>query len=200
MTRTADARPLGLAVALIVLGLVGFVAAFALTLDKFALLENPDTPLSCNFSVLIGCGTNLNSAQGEVFGFPNSLLGLAFWAGVITVGAALLAGASFDRWFWVLFALAVVGATVLVVWFISESLFVLRVLCPWCMVTWAVTIPVFWLVVLHALRSGTIRAPHVIRRVAGGAYAWVPMITLVCYLIVFALAQWQLDVLSEFFR
>ena len=200
MTRTAAARPLGFAVALIVLGLVGFVAAFALTLDKLALLENPDAALSCNFSVLIGCGTNLNAAQGEVFGFPNSLLGLAFWAAIITVGAALLAGATFDRWFWVLFVLAVAGATALVVWFISESLFVLRVLCPWCMVTWAVTIPVFWLVLMHTLRSDRIRAPIAIRRFAGSAYAWVPLITLVSYIIVVALAQWQLDVLSEFLR
>ena len=48
---TMTQRSLGLPLSLLSLGVVGFVAAFALTLDKFALLENPDAQLGCNFSV-----------------------------------------------------------------------------------------------------------------------------------------------------
>lgn len=193
-------RPIGLPLALIGLGVIGFIAAFALTLDKFALLENPDAQLSCNFSVLIGCSTNLNSPQGEVFGFPNSLLGIVFWSATITVGVALLAGAALSRWFWVLYALGAAGSLAFVIWFISQSIFVLHVLCPWCMVTWAVTIPLFWIVVLHAARSGAIPLPESARRSASAVFGWIPFITLACYLVVGALAQWQLDVLGQFIR
>ncbi len=192
-------RPLALALSLIILGAIGFVAAFMLTLDKFALLENPDAQLGCNFSVLVGCSTNLNSAQGEVFGFPNSLLGIVFWTATITIGAALLAGTALARWFWVLYALATAGSLALVIWFISESLFVLHVLCPWCMVTWAVTIPTFFVVVLHAMRSGVIPLPPATRRFASAAFGWIPLMTLVSYLIIAVLAQWKLDVLNAVF-
>ncbi len=70
-----------------------------------------------------------------MFGFPNSLLGIVFWSATVTIGAALLAGAVFARWFWVLYAITTAGSLALVVWFISQSIFVLHVLCPWCMVT-----------------------------------------------------------------
>lgn len=182
------------------LGVIGIWAAFALTLDKFALLENPQADLGCNISVLVGCSTNLNSAQGEVFGFPNPLLGLAFWSATITVGVAMLAGATFARWFWAIYALAATASLALVIWFIGQSVFVLHVLCPWCMVTWAVTIPMFWVVVLHSMRSGAIPLPPAGRRIAGVLFSWIPIITLGCYLIIAVLAQVQLDVLSEFIR
>lgn len=198
MTSTEPPRSRALAPTLILLGIIGFVAAFALTLDKFSLLENPDAQLGCNVNALIGCSTNLNSAQGAVFGFPNSLLGIVFWSVTITVGAALLAGATLSRWFWALFAIGAAGSLALVVWFIGQSLFVLHVLCPWCMVTWAVTIPLFWVVVLHAARSGAIPLPQAARRFAHAMLGWVPLITLLCYLTVAGLAQWRLDLLGQF--
>lgn len=48
-----NSRPLTLSISLIVLGVIGFIAAFALTLDKIALLENPNADLGCNISVLV---------------------------------------------------------------------------------------------------------------------------------------------------
>jgi uncharacterized membrane protein len=190
-------RPVAMAIAILVAGALGLVASLALTLDKIALLEKPDAQLTCNFSVLIGCSTNLNSAQGAVFGFPNSLLGLMFWPAVLAVGIALIAGADFADWFWVLFGLGTIASLALVVWFIGQSVFVLHALCPWCMVTWAVTIPLFLVVTLHALRSGAIPVPAPLRRAAAATYAWIPLITLLSYVVVAVLAQWQLDVLAQ---
>lgn len=196
----ATSRILGVSLSLIVLGIVGFIASFALTLDKFALLENPQADLGCNFSVLVGCSTNLNSPQGEIFGFPNSLLGIVFWSATIVVGVAMLAGATFAKWFWAIYTLAAAASLGLVIWFIGQSLFVIHVLCPWCMVTWAVTIPVFWVLLFHSLRSGVIPLPPAARRVANALFAWVPLIVLLCFLIIAVIAQVQLDVISEFIR
>lgn len=182
-------------ITMLVTGIVGIAASFALILDKLALLENPDAPLSCNFSVLIGCGTNLNSAQGEVFGFPNPLLGLVFWSAVVTAGVAMLAGGRFASWFWAILGVGVVGAFALVVWFVAQSIFVLRVLCPWCLVTWAVTIPLFLVVVLHVMQSAT--APRWCRTWGVALFRWIPLLTLLAYFTIAALAQWQLDVIGE---
>lgn len=186
-------RPVALAIFLVVAGVAGFGAAFALTLDKFALLEDPGAQLSCNFSVLIGCSTNLSSWQGELFGFPNPLIGIAGWSVVITVGAAILAGARLARWFWIGLNLGLAGALAFVIFLIAQSIYVLDVLCPWCMITWAATIPAFLTVTLYTLRSGILPAPASLRRVAAGAYRWVWAIVVVAYLVVAIAAQLQMD-------
>lgn len=188
--------PVEVPIVLLVTGAIGLTASLALTLDKIALLENPNAQLTCNFSVLVGCSTNLNSAQGAIFGFPNPLLGLVFWSAVSAIGVALLAGARLAGWFWALFHLGTAASLALVVWFIGQSVFVLRVLCPWCMATWAVTIPLFLVVTLHATRNGAIPVPAPLRRAAAATYAWIPLITLLSYVVVAVLAQWQLDVLA----
>ncbi|MEO6825900.1 MAG: vitamin K epoxide reductase family protein [Microbacteriaceae bacterium] len=196
-TSRTESRPVVLAISLIVLGVIGFCAAFLLTLDKFTLLENPNAQLSCSFSVLIGCAKNLGSWQGAILGFPNPLIGIACWPAVIAVGVAILAKARFSRWFWVLFNIGVTAALVFVVWLISESIFVLGVLCPWCMVTWAVTIPTFLAVTLYNLRSGNIPVPASVRRTAKTLSGWIPLLTLASYIIIVILAQVQLDALNH---
>lgn len=190
-------RPIGLAVFLILAGVAGFGAAFALTLDTFALLENPGAQLSCTFSVLIGCSTNLSSWQGELFGFPNPLIGIAGWAAVTTIGAAILAGARPARWFWIGLNLGLAGALALVIFLIAQSIYVLDVLCPWCMVTWVVTIPAFLAVTLFNVKSGNLPASASVRRSAARAYSWCPAITVACYVVVAVLAQLQMDVINR---
>lgn len=190
-------RPVGLAVFLVVASAIGFLAAFALALDKFALLENTNAQLSCNFSVLIGCSTNLSSPQGAVFGFPNPLIGLAGWSILGTIGAAILGGARLSRWFWLCTNLGVAAALALVIWLITQSIFVLDVLCPWCMVTWAVTIAGFWAVTLYNLKTGRIPAPASVRRWAARASSWIVVITLASYLVVAVIAQLQMDFLNR---
>lgn len=192
-------RPTALAIFLVVAGLIGLWAAFELTLDKFAVLENPDTNLSCNFSVLVQCGKNLGSWQGSVLGFPNPVLGLGGWTATVAMGAGILAGGIFRRWFWLLFNLGVVGALVLVIFLIYSSIYVLNTLCPWCMLTWIVTIPTFWAVSLFNLKSGNIPLPERARSFFATVYGWVPIITLVSYLVIALLAQLRLDWIHQLF-
>jgi uncharacterized membrane protein len=190
-------RPLGLATFLIVSGLIGFSAAFLLTLDKIAVLTNPDAQLSCNFSVLIGCSKNLASWQGAILGFPNPLIGIAAWSVVITIGAAIVAGATFKRWFWIAFNAGFVGAISFVLWLITQSIFVLDVLCPWCMVTWAVTIPGFLAITLYNLKEGNIPVSPSVARFAAAAYSWLFVITIGCYIIFAVVAQVNMDFLNR---
>ena len=195
-TQTAR-RPIALGVFLIVAGAVGWYAAFALTMEKFVTLTDPTEVLGCDFSFLVQCRANLESWQGSLFGFPNPIIGLAAWIAPVVVGVALLAGARFARWFWVAFNLGIVAALVLVMWLISQSVFVLGTLCPWCMVTWAVTIPLFWAVTLYNLSQGNLPVPERVRKVASALYGWVPAITLASYLVVAVVAQLRLDVLGN---
>ena len=115
----------------------------------------------------------------------------------LVVAAALLAGATFPRWFWIVFNLGVAGAMLLVMFLISQSILVLGTLCVWCMLTWAVTIPVFWMVTLKNLGDGVFGLPARARAFFGAAYGWTPVITFVCYLAIVLLAQWRLDLFDH---
>lgn len=197
-TRT-HTRPTAVAVWLVLAGVIGWWAAFALTTEKFHLLANPGATASCDFSPLVQCGKNLDSWQGAVFGFPNPIIGLAGWVAPIVVGMAILARARFARWFWWLFELGIAFAFAFVIWLIIQSIFVLGTLCPWCMVTWAVTIPTFYVVTLHLLRSRLLPASQGLRRAADTLMRWVPLLTVVSYAIVAIVAQVRLDVLGALF-
>lgn len=197
ITHKALQRHRVLGVGLIVGGLLGLVAAFALTLEKFAVLEHPTQQLSCNISALIGCGVSLDSEQGALLGFPNSMFGLMFWSALITFGLVAVWG-DLSRGMWVLLAAGMTGAFALVVWFIVQSIYVIGVLCPWCMLTWVVTIPLFITVVLHVLRSGALPAPLAVRTAARALYSWWPVVSLSIVVIIVILAQTRLDVLRSF--
>jgi uncharacterized membrane protein len=191
------ARPVALAVFLVVAGALGLLAAFELTLEKILTLSDPGYVPACNVGVLVGCSVNLGSDQGSVFGFPNPLIGLMAWPVVITTGMAILAGARFARWYWIGLNVGVTGALAFVIWLIAQSIYVLDVLCPWCMLTWAVTIPVFWVVTLRNVREGVIPASERVRRIAGTLMGWVAVITIACYAVVILLAQAQMNAIPR---
>ena len=197
---TETKRPIGLAIFLIIVGVIGWLAAFALTLDKFTTLENPNAHLTCDVNPLVGCAKNLASWEGSVLGFPNPIIGLACWVAPIAVGVGILAAARYRRWFWMLFNVGVLGAIVLVVFLIYTSLYQLYVLCPYCMITWVVTIPTFWTVTFYNLKEGNIPTNERTRAFFGTLYGWIPLITLVCYAIVAILAQVQVQWIPNAFR
>ena len=188
-------RPWILAIFLIVTGAIGWFAAFELIVGKFELLENPKTDLACDFSVLVQCGKNLDSWQGRVFGFPNPLIGLGGFVVPISVGVGLLAGARYARWFWIAFNVGLAGALAFVIWLISQSIYDLGTLCPWCMVVWMVTIPLFWSITARNLALGVYGAR--LRRFGGMLRTWVIPISIVCYAVIVLLAQLELDALTR---
>ena len=135
-------------------GLVGAVAAFVLVIEKISLLNDSEYVPSCNLNPILNCGSIMRTDQAEVFGFPNPIIGVAVLPVVAATGAALLAGARLARWYWLaLQAGATLGAA-FVAWLIFQSLYRIGALCPYCMVVWAVVLPVFWYVTLRNATSG----------------------------------------------
>jgi uncharacterized membrane protein len=135
-------------------GIVGTAAAFALILDRIALLKDPAFVPSCTISPLLPCGSVMTSPQAEVFGFPNALIGLVAFPIVTTVGVVALAGGSIPRWVWLGLQVGTVGGLVFVHWLIGQSLYAIGTLCPYCMIVWIVTITVFCYTTLHTPDGG----------------------------------------------
>lgn len=180
---------------LVLCGGIGLTASMALSVEKIEKLANPDAGLSCDFSVLVQCTANLDSAQGAAFGVPNPFLGLIGFALVLGIGVSVLAVPHFARWFWVLFNLGVAGAFAFVVWLIGQSIYVLGTLCPWCLVVWVTTIPLFLFVTARNLREGVFGARA--QRVGAALWPWMTLVTVAGYLVVAFLAQLRLNVLAS---
>ncbi|MFC9768899.1 vitamin K epoxide reductase family protein [Rhodococcus jostii] len=142
-------RPAGLA--LIVLGGIGLAAAGALTVERFNLLIDPTYVPSCSINPIISCGTVMTTPQAALFGFPNPLLGLVAYTIVITTGVTALTGAVLPRWFWAALTIGVFLGEVLLHWLIFQSLYRIGALCPYCMIAWAITLPILIITTDHAL-------------------------------------------------
>lgn len=157
-------------------GTVGLIAAVVLLVEKIALLEDPSYVPSCSINPILSCGSVMRTSQAEAFGFPNPIIGVSGFAGVATVGVALLAGAAASRWFWFALQAGVVFGVGFVHWLIFQSLYRIDALCPYCMVVWAVMIPVFWYTTLRNLGASSLvrhRPVHLVRDLHGvGLTLW----------------------------
>lgn len=137
-------------------GLLGILCSFLITIEKIKLIANPSYIPSCNINPFISCGSVMKTPQASLFGFPNSLLGILGFSIMLTVGMAELAGAKFKKWFWVTAEIGITLAVIFVYWLFYQSVYRIGALCPYCMVVWAVTIPMFWYLTLYNLEEKNI--------------------------------------------
>lgn len=153
----AGGAPASFAWLYVIGGIVGLFASMELVLAEIALVRDPNAALSCDFNPAVGCGNSLTTWQSHLFfGIPNALVGTALFGIVIAVGLMFLAGARVRPWFWQLMSAAVVGGLAFVAWFAWQSISVFGILCPWCMVTWAVVIVLTWNTLGRAAQTGAL--------------------------------------------
>ncbi|WP_245631505.1 vitamin K epoxide reductase family protein [Curtobacterium ammoniigenes] len=154
--RTLDGRrPWGMAVFLVVTGFVGLYGAFSLVLDEFTKAAHPHAVLHCDVNPFISCSDVMASWQGHLFGFPNPVIGVMGFVAPIAVGVMLLSGGILRaRGFWAAFNAGVFLAWVFITWLFTQTVWAIGALCPWCMLVWSMTIPMFWILTLWNLRRG----------------------------------------------
>lgn len=180
----------------VALGAVGLFASFELLTEYIKTLVEPGYAPNCNLSVLVTCGPNMGSWQGSLFGFSNTIIGVAAFMAPIIIGMALLAGAAFKTWFWRLYALGLAGGYVFITWLAYQSIFNLNTLCPWCMVVWLTMIPLWWVSIAKLLADGKLGG---LRGFGASMLQWSWVLILLNYLLIAAIAQFRLNWLfSEF--
>jgi uncharacterized membrane protein len=124
-------------------GLLGLLAAFILSVEKIHLLQNPGAVLSCSFNVVLDCSTVMKTWQASLFGFPNSFIGLMGYSVVVTVAVIGLAGAKLPKWFWRIALICYGLGAIFAYWLFFNSVYVIEVLCPWCLLVTLATTLVF---------------------------------------------------------
>jgi uncharacterized membrane protein len=174
---------------LIVGGILGLIAAFELTVEKVRVLADPTYVPACDLNPVLSCGSVIITPQAEVFGFPNPVLGLTGFALVVTLGVLLAGGVAMPRWVWLgLNAGALLGFG-FVQWLVWQSLYSIGSLCPWCMVVWTVTAPIFVWVTSANLLSGRLPTPA----------SWSSAVSALVGLRGLILAAWYVVVLGLIF-
>lgn len=177
---------------LLIGGLIGWIASLELQVGKEFLLANPGGSLACDVNPFISCGNVMMTWQSSALGIPNMAIGLAGFAIMGVIGALMISRAQLPSWFrW-----ARLGGMTFAFGYVHflaiSTIFLIRALCPWCMVIWTVTAPMFFATLARTIENGDLRPPaplaNLLRR-------WV-VLTLLWYLLVIVVialafrAQW----------
>ncbi|MDV6278372.1 vitamin K epoxide reductase family protein, partial [Rhodococcus erythropolis] len=72
---------------------------------------------------------------------------------VITTGVITATGAILPRWYWAALTTVTLFGEIMLHWLIFQSLYRIGALCPYCMVAWAITAPIFVITVDRALAT-----------------------------------------------
>ena len=165
--------------------IAGFIASFLLTVDKIKILKDSQFNPSCNISEVLNCKSVMLSKQAEVFGFPNSLIGIGAFAIFIAVAVAILGGVRFPTWFWSLALIGVVLGILFSHWLAYQTTFVIGALCPYCMIAWFGTLLILSSVIQEILRGKSERTEDENGKVAIGKliefmplfhFVWIAMV------------------------
>jgi uncharacterized membrane protein len=140
---------------MLVFGVTGLISAFDLSVEKLHLLEHPGAVLSCSINLVLNCSTVMQTWQASVFGFPNSYIGLMAYPVVITVAVAGLSGVQFKRWFLIVANICYGLGLIFAYWLFFNSVYVIQVLCPWCLVVTFSTTLIFASLMHLNLRENT---------------------------------------------
>ncbi|PYE18656.1 putative membrane protein [Williamsia limnetica] len=133
---------------LAVCGIVGLIASFTLTVEKFELASDPGYVPSCSINPVVNCGSIMDTSQAAVFGFPNSLLGIAGFAALLAV--AVMMGRTPQRFVLIGLQVGLTAALVFVHWLMFQSFYRIGALCPYCMAVWVAVVLAFWYVSLRS--------------------------------------------------
>lgn len=112
---------------------VGLLASLILSIEKLQLLENPNAVLPCTVNVFLNCATVMSTPEASLFGFPNSFIGLMAYSVLLTVAMAYMFGAKMPKAFMALAQLGVTVEIIFAYWLFFDSVFVIQVLCPFCL-------------------------------------------------------------------
>jgi uncharacterized membrane protein len=135
-------------------GVIGLVASFSLAYDKIKVVANPHYIPNCDLNPVLSCLSEMNSKQASIHGIPNPFFGIVIFSMLVMFSLALLAGAVVKRWLWVAAQAAATVGVIFMHYLFFEAAFRIHSICPWCFVTWMVTIPIFFGVTIYNLRVG----------------------------------------------
>lgn len=152
-------------------GLIALISSAILVYERLQIYIDAGHSTVCDINALLSCGTVMRTPQAEAFGFPNPFIGLVGFSIVVTIGAAMMAGAQFKKWFWVCMDIGLAAATAFIMWLWYQTTFQINALCLFCMIVWIMTITLFVKTTVRNVSAGVIPAAQSMRESARG-WSW----------------------------
>jgi len=155
---------------LIVGGTIGLIASLILSYDTLKISANPHYAPACSLNPVLSCGSVINATGDHLFGLPYPFFGIAVFAVLITVGASMLAGAVFKRWFWLGLQAGAILGLCSAYWLLFKSVHVIHALCPYCLTVDIFTTIMVWYITLYNIDQKNIRLP---KGQTQAVYVWI---------------------------
>ncbi len=130
-------------VAMLISSVLSLIASLVLSIDAWKLAAKPNSKFACDINAVVSCGKVAKSWQSTLLGFPNAFLGLMTEPVVITVAIAGLGLVTFPKLFLKIAHVVYGAGLVFALWLLSQSFFVIKAFCPWCLLVTVSTITVF---------------------------------------------------------
>ncbi|CAN5416841.1 vitamin K epoxide reductase family protein [soil metagenome] len=140
---------------MLVFGIIALSAAFTLSVEKVQLLENPSTTLDCSINLVLDCSRVMQTWQSHVFGFPNMYIGMIAFPIIIAIALLGLSNVRFPRWFLIGGNIGYLMGTIFSYWLFFQSVYVIEILCPWCLVVTFSTTLLLAMMTHYNLRENT---------------------------------------------
>ena len=174
-TRITNALPF----MLIFIGSIGMIASVTLIREKLELLKDPNHVASCSISPIVACSPVINSPEAETGGIPNPIYGVFSFGAFLIAGMSMLAGAKFAKWWWQTLWAGSFAGFAFVLYLVHGSVFEVKALCIYCMVTWTMVIPNFYYLTLYMIEYEYFRLPKNMKKFVESNHALFPLLTYV---------------------
>ena len=184
-----DLKKQNLAAFIMLLGSgLGLLASFVLSIEALELAKNSHAVLSCDFSSALSCSAVANHWSAAILGFPNSFIGVMTLPVMVTIAAALLAGAKFPRWFMFAAQIGVSVGFIFALWMFYMSFVEIGMLCPWCLTLDVGMLLIFGGMTRYNILTGVI-AGKKLKKFAQNDYDIVLLVTIIALAVVMILTK-----------
>ena len=153
-------------VSMLVGAIASLIASFVLSMEAIELARDPEAILSCSINIVLNCAKVGLHPSAQLFGFPNSFLGMIAEPVVITVAIAGLSGVKFPRLFMFVAQIFYTLGLLFAFWLFGQSYFVIGALCPWCLLVTATTTFVWFAITRYNIRENNLYLPKKAARAA----------------------------------
>lgn len=136
--------------------ILGLVASFTLSIEAIQIAKSSNVVLPCDISAALSCGAVGRHPTASMFGFPNAFIGVISFSVILTVAVAGLMSTRFPKLFMYLAWAGALAGFVFAVWMFLISVFVIGVLCPWCLTTDVATLVVLWALTRYNIRENNL--------------------------------------------
>ena len=179
---------------------VALIAAVVLSYEALLLARDSGAVLSCDINAVISCAAVSNHWSASILGIPNSFIGMVLLPIVMTIAVSLLFGVKFPKWFMRATQLALFAGILFAGWMFYMSVYVIGILCPWCLTTDLAMIVMFFAFTDYAIRQDVLVRNNKLQKkllnLSKGGYIWLAMFSLIVIVTLLIMLKFGSDLFA----